>query len=65
MLPPRLPKPPPPRPPERDADARLRDDARGPDGGIRKKLTTGLDHGKADDRTQRTGPSDFILCRDR
>jgi hypothetical protein len=43
--------------------ARLRADAPH-HGGIREKLATGVGQGKADDRTQRTGSSDFVLCRD-
>ena len=47
------------------ADARLRGYARGSDGGIREELAAGVDHRKADDKTQRTGSRDFVLRRDR
>src|SRR5262249_11668670 len=29
------------------------------------KLAAAVDHGKADDKAQRTGPLNFVLCRDR
>jgi hypothetical protein len=34
------------------------------DGSLREELAAGLDHGKADDKAQRTGPRDFVLRRD-